>query len=210
MVYISASVFSICCLFDLYSSSSHLRRARSAVQLPIVLLLYIILSMSSFIANFMFQRLGGVEAFLSRTSCPLLPRRLRALSAASCRLFGAPAPRALRGSTPDYFAAVYCFAAEDYIENLKFQRLGGVEPLHQAWEARILPLYYSRVGKAIIAEKRRECKHALPLAVPAVRKLGLSFAALLSYTRAFCYTVFYESNTALYGALCGRGYRRAE
>ena len=136
------------CLFDLYSPSSHLRRARFAVQLPIVLLLYIILSMSSFIANFMFQRLGGVE------------------------------------------------------------------PLHQAWEARILPLYYSRVGKAIIAEKRRECKHALPLAVPAVRKLvrklGLSFAALLSYTRVFCYTVFYESNTALYGALCGRRYRRAE
>ena len=151
------------CLFDLYSPSLYLRRARSAVQLPIVLLLYIILSMSSFIANFMFQRLGGVEAFLSRTSCPLLPRRLRALSAASCRR-----------------------------------------------KVRILPLYYSRVGKAIIAEKRRECKHALPLAVPAVRKLGLSFAALLSYTRVFCYTVFYESNTALYGALCGRRYRRAE
>ena len=51
-----------------------------------------------------------------------------------------------------------------FIANFMFQRLGGVEPLHQAWEARILPLYYSRVGKAIIAEKRRECKHVLPLA----------------------------------------------
>ena len=74
--------------------------------------------------------------------------------------FVAPARRALRGSTPNYVVATYYFANEDCIENFTFQRLGGVEPLHQAWEARILPLYYSRVGKVIIAEKRRECKHA--------------------------------------------------
>ena len=58
-----------------------------------------------------------------------------------------PARRALRGSTPNYVVATYYFANEDCIENFTFQRLGGVEPLHQAWEARILPLYYSRVGK---------------------------------------------------------------
>ena len=83
-----------CALLGFTSSSAHLRRARSAVQLPIILLPHIVL---------------------------------------------------LNGNC---------------IINLELQRLGGVEPLHQAWEARILPLYYSRVGKSIIAEKRRECKRA--------------------------------------------------
>ena len=128
------------------ASGTRYSPCKFGIQPPTVLLWEYCFADDDCIVNSEFSGWGGVEAFLSRTFCPLLPRRLRALSAVSCRLFLAAARRALRGSTPNYSVIIRCNNNDNwFIFNI--QRLGGVEPLHQAWEARILPLYYSRVGK---------------------------------------------------------------
>ena len=50
--------------------------------------------------------------------------------------FVAPAPRALRGSTPNYVVATYYFANEDCIENFTFSGWGELNP-------------YTKLGKLV-------------------------------------------------------------
>ena len=60
------------------------------------------------------------------------------------------------------------------------ERVMGIEPTSQAWEARILPMNYTRISEGIIARGRRKINPFLSLK-KALRNPHFSSAVLLIY-----------------------------